>query len=137
MPYSRYFSYDDGINGWWDAVAASFDTTNNVITLRKPWNYPNPKVVNGTWTAGTKVAQSTSGATYQYNLKVGWMTNKSGTTQWEYQAQEVAGINTSGADSNAMFRAGTASIAPIFLFNYGGTSTGDVTKVSNLYFEKI
>ena len=42
-----------------------------------------------------------------------------------------------GADSNAMFRAGTASIAPIFLFNYGGTSTGDATKISNLYFEKI
>jgi hypothetical protein len=65
------------------------------------------------------------------------MNNQSGVTQWEYQAQEIAGINTSGADSNAMFRAGTASIAPIFLFNYGGTSTGDVTKISNLYFEKI
>lgn len=137
MSYSRYFSYGDGINGWWDAVAASFDTTNNVITLSKPWSYANPKDPNGTWAAGTKVAQPTSGPTYQYNLKVSWMTNQSVTTEWGYQAQEIAGINTSGADNNALFRAGTASIAPIFLFNYGGTSTGDVTKVSNLYFEKI
>ena len=137
MSYSRYFSFDDGINGWWDAAAASFDTTNNVITLRKPWSYANPKYPNGTWAAGTKVAQSTSGPTYQYNLKASWMTNQSVTTEWGYQAQEIAGINTSGADNNALFRAGTASIAPLFLFNYSGTSTGDVTKVSNLYFEKI
>ena len=137
MPYSRYFSFYDFTNGWWDAVAGSFNSSDNSITLRKAWSYANPRDSNGTWAAGTKVAQSTSGATYQYNLKASWMTNQSGTTQWEYQAQELAGINTSGADSNAMFRAGTASITPIFLFNYGGTSTGDVTKVSNLYFEKI
>ena len=137
IPYSRYFSYDDFTNGWWDAVAASFDTTNNVITLRKPWNYANPKDANGIWKAGTKVAQVTEGNVYQYNLKLGWMDSQTGTTEWEYQVQEIAGINTSGADNNALFRAGTASIAPIFLFNYGGTSTGDVTKVSNLYFEKI
>lgn len=137
MPYSRYFSSDDGINGWWDAAAASFDTTNNVITLRKPWGYANPKDPKGTWAAGTKVAQSTSGGTYQYNLKASWMLNRTGTTQWEYQSQEISGVNTSGVDNNALFRAGTASIAPLFLFNYGGTSTGDVTKVSNLYLEKI
>ena len=137
MPYSRYVAIVSS-TGWWDNTnSASFDTANNVITLSKPWDYRNPKDSNGTWLAGTKVAQSTSGPTYHYNLKEGWMNNKTGTTQWEYQAQEMAGINTSSADSNAMFRAGTASITPIFLFNYGGTSTGDVTKVSNIYFEKI
>ena len=138
MPYSRYYSRSSESNlGWWDGVAESFDTANNVITLRKPWDYKNPKDVAGTWTAGTKVAQSTSGGTYTYNLKSNWMVNKTGTTQWEYQAQEISGINTSGTDSNAMFRAGTASITPIFLFNHSGTSTGDATKISNLYFEKI
>ena len=138
MSYSRYYSWSDDSNlGWFANDVASFDTTSNIITLRKPWDYKNPKNPNGTWAAGTKVAQSTSGGTYQYNLKTGWMANKSVTTEWEYQAQEIAGINTSGADNNALFRAGTASIAPIFLFNNGGTSTGDVTKVSNLYFEKI
>ena len=137
MSYSRYFSWDDGTNGWWDAAAASFDTTNNVITLRKPWSYANPKDPNGTWAAGTKVAQTTSGSAYQHNLKVNWMSNKSGTTQWEYQSQEIAGINTSGADNNALFRPATAYVTPMFLFNSGSTSTGDVTKVSNLYFEKI
>ena len=138
MSYSRYCTRSGEANlGWWDNNVASFDTTNNVITLRKPWNYANPKNANGTWTAGTKVAQSTDGGTYQYTLKASWMAGKTGVTEWGYQAQELAGINTSGADSNAMFRAGTAYVAPLFLFNYGGTSTGDATKISNLYFEKI
>ena len=137
MPYSRYFSFYDFTNGWWANDVASFDTTNNVITLRKPWDYKNPKDAAGTWTAGTKVAQSTSGGTYTYNLKSNWMVNKTGTTQWEYQAQEISGINTSNTDNIARFRAGTAFIAPLFIFNYGGRGTGDVSKISNLYLEKI
>ena len=136
IPYSRYFSWDDPTNGWWDAVAASFDTTNNVITLRKPWNYANPKDANGIWKAGTKVAQVTNGSTYQYQLRSGWLKGQTGTTQWEYQSQEIAGFNLTG-DSNATFRPATAYVTPLFLFNNAGTSTGDVTKVSNLYFEKI
>ena len=139
MSYSRYHSWSSESSlGWWDNNVASFDTANNVITLRKPWDYKNPKGQNGTWAAGTKVAQVTNSGVYQYILKAEWMVNKTGTTQWEYQAQEMEGVNTSGVDSSAMFRAGTVFIAPIFLLNYGGTtSTGDVTKVSNLYFEKI
>ena len=136
IPYSRYFSYDDPTNGWWDAVAASFDTTNNVITLRKPWDYANPKDANGIWKAGTKVAQVTEGATYQYQLRSGWLKGQTGTTQWEYQSQEIAGFNLTG-DSNTAFRPATAYVTPFFLFNNAGTSTGDVTKVSHLYFEKI
>ena len=138
MPYSRYHSWSsEGVLGWWMNDVASFDTANNVITLRKPWGYKNPKDVAGTWTAGTKVAQSTSGGTYTYNLKSNWMVNKTGTTQWEYQAQEISGINTSNTDNIARFRAGTAFIAPLFIFNYGGRGTGDVSKISNLYLEKI
>ncbi|MGD4642040.1 hypothetical protein QT746_22415, partial [Xanthomonas citri pv. citri] len=53
MPYSRYLSP----TGMWDSVVGSFDTTNNIITLNKPWNYANPKDANGTWLAGTQVAQ--------------------------------------------------------------------------------
>lgn len=63
--------------------------------------------------------------------------DKTGTTQWEYQAQEIVGINTSSSDDFTKFRAGTAYVAPLFIFNHGGASTGDVAKVSNLYFEKI
>ena len=138
MPYSRYHSWSsEAVLGWWMNDVASFDTANNVITLRKPWDYKNPKDVAGTWTAGTKVAQSTSGGTYPYNLKSNWMVNKTGTTQWEYQAQEMAGINMSNTENVAMFRAGTAFIAPLFIFNYGSNGSGDVAKVSNLYFEKI
>ena len=138
MPYSRYHSWSsEVVLGWWMNDVASFDTANNVITLRKPWDYKNPKDAAGTWTAGTKVAQSTSGGTYIYNLKATWMVNKTGTTQWEYQAQEIAGINTSNTENIAMFRAGTAFIAPLFIFNHGNNGSGDVAKVSNLYFEKI
>ena len=138
MPYSRYHSWSSEIVlGWWMNDVASFDTANNVITLRKPWDYKNPKDAAGTWTAGTKVAQSTSGGAYPYNLKSNWMVNKTGTTQWEYQAQEIAGINISNTENYAMFRAGTAFIAPLFIFNYGNNGSGDVAKVSNLYFEKI
>ena len=138
MSYSRYYTWSSESNlGWWANDVASFDTTNNVITLRKPWDYKNPKDVNGTWLAGTKVAQVTSGGVHLYNLKANWMSGKTGTTQWEYQAQEIVGINTSSSDDFTKFRAGTAYVAPLFIFNNGGASTGDVTKVSNLYFEKI
>ncbi|MBE0974974.1 hypothetical protein IH776_27055 [Escherichia coli] len=43
------------------------------------------------------------------------------------------------SDDGVKFRPGTAFIAPSFAFNVGaGTAaTGDVTKVSNLYLEKI
>lgn len=138
MSYSRYYTWSGDANtGWWDNNVASFDTTNKVITLRKPWDYKNPKDAAGTWKAGTKVAQVTNGGNYIYNLKSNWMSGKTGTTQWEYQAQEIVGINTSSNDDFTKFRAGTAFIAPLFLFNYGGASTGDATKISNLYFEKI
>ena len=138
MPYSRYYSWSNDSNlGWFANDVASFDTTSNIITLRKPWDYKNPKDTNGTWFSGTKIAQATSGVTYVYNLKSNWMNGKTGTTQWEYQTQDIVGINTSANDDLSKFRAGTAYIAPMFIFNYGGNATGDVTKVSNLYFEKI
>lgn len=133
MPYSRNI-----INDIWNNDVASFDTANNAIILNKPWNYNNPQNPStGVWQAGTKIAQSTGGSSYQYVLKASWMLNQTGTTQWEYQSQETSGVNISNTDNFTQFRAGTAYIAPMFIFNYGGTSTGDVTKVSNLYFEKI
>lgn len=138
MPYSRYYSWSNDVSlGWWQNDVSSFNSTENSITLRKPWDYPNPKDTNGTWLAGTKIAQCTSGSVYSYGLKAGWMRGQIGVTQWEYQSQEISGVNTTINDNNLMFRAGTAYIAPLFWFNDGGESTGDVTKVSNLYFEII
>lgn len=137
MPYSRYVATVSS-TGWWDNTnSANFDTTNNVITLSKPWNYSNPKDSNGTWFTGTKVAQSTDSATYMYLLKSMWMRSQTGTTDWQYETQQISGVNIGNSDDLSKFRAGTASIAPLFMFNYGGNATGDVTKVSNLYFEKI
>lgn len=132
IPYSRYIA-TNGTNGWWAADAASFNISENSITLVKPWDYANPKDSNGTWFAGTSVAQPTSTGTYQYNLVPQFMKNQVGNTDWLFATIEIEGFGT----SNKNFWAGTASIAPVILFNNAGTSTGDVTKVSNLYFEKI
>ena len=137
MPYSRYVATVSS-TGWWDNTnSASFDTANNVITLSNPWNYSNPKDSNGTWLAGTKIAQSTAGAWLMYPLKSAWMRNQTGVTDWQYATQQISGINIGANDDLSKFRAGTAQVAPMFMFNYGGNATGDVTKVSNLYFEKI
>ena len=137
IPYSRYVATVSS-TGWWDNTnSVNFDTTNNTITLSKPWNYSNPKDSNGTWLAGTKIAQSTDSASYMYPLKSAWKKNQTGVTDWQYETQQIGGINISANDDLSKFRAGTAYIAPMFIFNYGGTSVGDVTKVSNLYFEKI
>ena len=137
MPYSRYVATVYG-TGWWDKTnSASFDTANNVITLSKPWNYRNPKDTNGTWLAGTKIAQSTDSSSYMYPLKSAWMKNQTGVTDWQYETHQISGINISANDDLSKFRAGTAQVAPMFMFNYGGNAPGDTTKVSNLYFEKI
>lgn len=65
------------------------------------------------------------------------MKNQTGVTDWQYETQQIGGINISANDDLSKFRAGTAQVAPMFMFNYGGNATGDVTKVSHLYFEKI
>lgn len=137
MPYSRYVATVSS-TGWWDNTnSANFDIANNVITLSKPWTYRNPKDSNGTWLAGTKIAQSTDSASYMYPLKFAWMKNQTGVTDWQYETQQIGGINISANEDLNKFRAGTAQVAPMFMFNYGGNATGDVTKVSHLYFEKI
>lgn len=135
MPYSRYFT-TDGSNGWWAKDASSFDTANNVITLNKPWNYPNPKDAQGVWLAGTKIAQpkgnnSASGTTL---VESAWMNNKSGDTQWVYFEKTITGVNTTSIDDPTKFPPATASID--FTMN-GATSTGDTVKFSHHYFEKI
>lgn len=137
MPYSRYTTWNNWDDGWWLREAASFNAADNSINLIKPWDYANPKDPQGVWRAGTKIAQSTNGGNVLYNLKISWMGGQTGVTQWEYKEVEMQGINTTQSDVNEKFRAGTAYIAPLFIFNYGGNSAGDVTKVSNLYFEKI
>lgn len=136
ISYSRYVS-SSFTDGWWASDASSFNAEDNSITLNKPWYYANPKDADGVWRAGTKIAQSTEGSTYTYSLKETWMSGRTGVTQWEYSEVEMQGINVTSEDIDTKFRAGTAYIAPIFLFNLGGESTGDITRVSNLYLEKI
>ena len=132
MPYSRYIAIN-GTQGWWVANTSSFDTANNAIILSKPWDYANPKDARGTWMAGTDVAQPTSNGTYQYNLVPQFMKNKVGNTDWLYATLDISGMG----NANTNFWAGTASVSPLILFSNGADGTGDVTKVSNLYFEKI
>ena len=136
MPYSRYV-----YKTWWDtANAASFDAANNAIVLNKAWTISNPKDAQGIWRAGTQIAQGySSSATSAWVLKNAWQSGVVGITQWDFTQVELSGIAMTETDDNTKFRAGTASIAPIFAFNLGATanSANDITKVSNLYFEKI
>lgn len=136
IPYSRYITSSDS-TGWWDADAAKFNTSTNTITLNKPWNYQNPKDPNGIWRAGTQVAQVFNAGSFNYNLYSGHGAGRTGTLDWELKTVEISGFSPATTDAQTSFRAGTAYIAPFFLFNIGGTSTGDITKVSHLYFEKI
>ena len=131
MPYSQYVSFD-----WWDSsLASSFDTNNNAITLKKPWSYSNPKDTNGTWLAGTKIAQVANGNNRIYDLLANWMSGQSGITQWTYFTNTIGGINLSDGElDNSKFRAGTAYIAP---FHTGTVNAGDYFKFSHHYFEKI
>jgi hypothetical protein len=135
MPYSRYLSPI----GMWDLNAAVFDTTNNIITLNKPWNYGNPNDPQGIWRAGTKIAQSTYATPTKYNIADSFMYGQTGVSQWQSVQKTITGLDVNMSNSGTTFRAGTASIAPFIVFNYGGgqDSSNDVTKVSNLYFEKI
>ena len=135
MPYTRYIS----TTSMWSSEAA-VNTTSNTITLNKGWNYPNPNDPNGIWRAGTKVARSNSQPiTANWVLKNQWLKGKTGITDWEYESKEISGLALTPADDGVKFRPGTAFIAPSFAFNVqaGTAATGDVTKVSNLYLEKI
>lgn len=135
MPYSRYLSPTN----MWATSASSFDTTNNVITLNKAWGYANPNDAEGVWRAGTKVAQQTYATPNKYNIVDSFMFGQTGVTQWQSVQKTITGLDVNMTNSGTTFRAGTASIAPFIIFNYGGgqDSSNDVTKVSNLYFEKI
>ena len=113
------------------------NTSTNTITLNKPWSYQNPKDPSGTWKAGTQVAQAFNSGSFNYNLYSAHGASKTGTLDWQLKTVEISGFSPATGDSTTSFRAGTAYVAPFFLFNNGGVSTGDITKVSHLYFEKI
>lgn len=135
MPYTRYISPTDM---WTNETFVN--TTDNTITLNRAWDYRNPKDPDGIWRAGTKIARSNSQPiTSNWVLKNQWLKGQIATTNWEYESKEIANIALTSSDDGVKFRAGTAFIAPSFAFNVqaGTAATGDVTKVSNLYLEKI
>lgn len=135
MPYTRYIS---ALDVWTNESAVN--TADNSITLNKAWSYKNPKDPEGIWRAGTKVARSNSQPiTANWVLKNRWLREQTGITDWEYESKEISNMALTPSDDGVKFRPGTAFIAPSFAFNVqaGTAATGDVTKVSNLYLEKI
>ena len=71
--------------------------TDNTITLTSAWN-------NGTYPAGTKVSQSSSGSTFNYSV----LSNAKITNNFtNYSSSNITGVNTGPSVVNNKFRAGT------------------------------
>lgn len=133
MPYTRYFKYP-----CWNNDAANFNKTTHKITLSSPWTYANPTRADGIWKAGTEVAQTNSGGTYNYCLLAGWMHGQTGSTEWIHREATIRGVAVDGSNLGSKFRAGTAFIKPLFLFNHSsGATQNDEVRVSGLWWEKV
>ena len=78
------------------AGEASFDTTNNTITLSSAWN-------KGTIPAGTSVSQSNDGSTYTYMT-----TGPAGSTNWFKRSATMSGVGKN--NESGKFREGTAFV---------------------------
>lgn len=125
--YSRFASYlETSPNykslGTW---AQTTGISGNVITLTGAWpaSLGNPDDVNGTWPAGTAVANSSLSG-YQYFMTQGSVTP---TSTWTQYGGMLYGTNLAGtgpADIDA-FWPGVAYMRLLFLMNYAGTSVSE------------
>ena len=93
----------------WDRLfdLSNIDKTNNTITLNTAWNH-------GTFPAGTKLSQSSDGATYKYLGIVGSVVPNT----WTSYSGCISNIDYSGGNVSGMFPPGTAYAKVGFLWNY-------------------
>lgn len=84
------------------------DKAINVITLNKPFpsSLSNPDHPNGTWATGTKIANSTQGATYKYVFYGGLRVPTLGT--WHRTESYLGGIDLSAQNYRRNFSPGCA-----------------------------
>ncbi len=139
MPYTRYYHWgvpNNSSGGLW-ANPNDLEFTGNSITLRSPWNYPNPNRADGVWPAGTQVAQTDSGGSYNYCVAQAMYNGTTGPTEWKYDEGMLSGMRSDGAISMNKFRPGTAFIKPLFLLNYNNPNPLDEVRISGVYFDRL
>lgn len=86
---------------------SNVDKTNNTITLSSPWS-------RGTFEAGTKLSQCSSGGTYKYQ----GLNNSYPPTEWAHYYGFYDGTDYSGTNINTKFPPGTAYAKVGFLWNF-------------------
>lgn len=101
-PVETYSQYSYG--SLWDDASA-FDSTDNSITLNKPWPY-------ATFPAGTAVSQRTDGSNYTY-FNVNFAASPANT--WIHKTGTIQGIGKN--NESGKFREGTAFVKVGWLLN--------------------
>ncbi|SLN74187.1 hypothetical protein TRL7639_04504 [Falsiruegeria litorea R37] len=96
----------------------------NVITLNKPLpaSMGNPDHASGTWPAGTRLANCSSGSTYKYAFYNGLHVPQ--TDKWYHTTGYIGGIDTSGTNAALNFAPGTVYAQPFWLPNQTNVSGG-------------
>lgn len=98
--------------------------TSHVVTLNQalPSSMGNPDDPSGTWPAGTKIANCSSGASYKYTFYSGLYVPN--VDQWYHTTSYMGGLDTSGTNSTLNFSPGTSFVKPFWLPNYTNRSGG-------------
>lgn len=100
------------------------DKTANRVTLHSPFpsSLANPDDANGTWPIGTRIANSTSGATYKYSYYVGLRVATPG--DWYSTESYMGGMDLSGRNISRNFSPGTAFGKVFWLPNFSNRPGG-------------
>lgn len=100
------------------------DKTTNTITLKAPLpaSMGNPDDPNGTWSAGTRLANSSAAGVYKYAFLAGTILPQ--TETWYQSESYMGGIDTSGTHNAQNFPPGTAFIRLVWLPNFSNRSGG-------------
>lgn len=121
---------------------AGVDKTANQVTLNAPLSASlgNPEDANGTWQAGTAIANSSSGPTFKYGFFPGLI--PATTDQWYGTRNHMGGIDLSGKNVTANFPPGTAYIRIFWLPNFtnrpgGWASHADSGAAHRVWFSGV
>ena len=118
------FTYSQNV--WSDIYENSnIDTTNNRIKLKSAWNH-------GTFPAGTKVSQCTSGVAFNYNIA--FAVNLP--TDWTSYSGSISGITPNGTAEADMFRPATKYIRFALYHNYNNVAS-TTTYLKDAYIKEI
>ena len=123
------YEYSRNVKG---SAWAAGGISGNTITLKAPWDVPNPNGNGGVWPAGTPVMNSHYGGTYNYLVGV----EDTPVADWGTRRGYIAGSQDSpDTGGTSKFRWGTAFIKLVFLFGVGQTSVANSTWINAVNLE--